>query len=154
MTVRLRAHHLLCMLTYVGRGYSPAFTAGYERVVRRIASGEPLMVVDGPDDICAPLLNEEEEPHCLKDGAATRDRHAATSLARLLDRPVVAGTTLAANAALLARLRKAFSSGRLRRACIGCQWSRLCSSVAEQDYAGAHLAPPRDFPRTSSKEYQ
>ena len=29
MTVRLRAHHLLCMLTYVGKGYSPAFCAGF-----------------------------------------------------------------------------------------------------------------------------
>ena len=25
MTIRLRAHHLLCLLTYAGKGYSPAF---------------------------------------------------------------------------------------------------------------------------------
>ena len=32
MTIKLRAHHLLCLLTYVGKGYSPAFTANYDRV--------------------------------------------------------------------------------------------------------------------------
>ena len=39
MTVRLRAHHLLCLLTYVGKGYSPAFTANYDKVVRRLGEG-------------------------------------------------------------------------------------------------------------------
>ena len=36
MTVRLRAHHLLCMLTYVGKGYTAAFTANYDRIVERL----------------------------------------------------------------------------------------------------------------------
>ncbi|WP_292282104.1 DUF1284 domain-containing protein, partial [Mesorhizobium sp.] len=64
MTVRLRAHHLLCLLTYVGKGYSPAFTANYDVVVKRLAGGEDILIVSGPDDICAPLLSESE-PHCL-----------------------------------------------------------------------------------------
>jgi len=59
--VRLRAHHLLCILTFAGKGYSPAFVANMAGVVARIGAGEPIEVVAGPDDICAPL-----------EGAATR----------------------------------------------------------------------------------
>ena len=32
MTIRLRPHHLLWVVTYVGRGYSPAFTANMTRI--------------------------------------------------------------------------------------------------------------------------
>ncbi|TJU92322.1 MAG: DUF1284 domain-containing protein, partial [Mesorhizobium sp.] len=69
MTVRLRAHHLLCLLTYVGKGYSPAFTANYDKVVKRLGEGEAVLIVSGPDAICAPML-DEREPHCLGEGAA------------------------------------------------------------------------------------
>ncbi len=56
MTVRLRGHHLLCMLTFVGKGYSPAFVENYDRIAGRLSEGEDILLVDGPDDICAPLL--------------------------------------------------------------------------------------------------
>jgi len=40
VTIRLRAHHLLCILTYVGKGYTPGFTVNYDRVARRMSDGE------------------------------------------------------------------------------------------------------------------
>ena len=46
MTVRLRAHHLLCLLTYVGKGYSPAFTANYDKMVKRLAGGEDVLKIE------------------------------------------------------------------------------------------------------------
>jgi hypothetical protein len=60
MTVRLRGHHLLCLLTFVGKGYTPAFTANYRRIVARLNEGAAVELVDGPDDICAPMLAEAE----------------------------------------------------------------------------------------------
>ena len=42
MTVRLRPHHLLCLLSYIGRGYSPAFSANMTRVARRLGAGGRL----------------------------------------------------------------------------------------------------------------
>ncbi len=54
MTVELRPHHLLCMLTYVGKGYSPAFCANYDAVLARLSAGEEILLVDGPDSVCAP----------------------------------------------------------------------------------------------------
>ena len=58
MTVRLRAHHLLCMLTYIGKGYSPAFTDNMTVIAGRVSAGENVEIVDGPDEICAPRLAE------------------------------------------------------------------------------------------------
>lgn len=138
MTVRLRAHHLLCLLTYVGKGYSPAFVANYDVVVERLAGGEDILIVSGPDDVCAPLLNEGE-PHCLGESAARRDEAAAQDVADLLGRPLVAGARLELDPSTLARMREAFSSGLTRKACPGCEWFELCGAVAADGFRETRL---------------
>jgi hypothetical protein len=82
VTVRLRAHHLLCLLTYVGKGYTPAFTANYDVVVARLNAGEDVHLVEGPDDICAPMLADGH--HCLNASITERDRQAMDAVAALL----------------------------------------------------------------------
>ena len=84
MTIRLRPHHLLCLLTYSGKGYSAAFTANYDVIAGRISQGEDVLIVEGPDDICAPLLGDSE-PHCWRDSVTERDRLAARDLRELLE---------------------------------------------------------------------
>jgi hypothetical protein len=129
MTVRLRAHHLLCLLTYVGKGYSPAFTANYDQVVKRLGEGEAAVIVSGPDDICAPLIGEPD-PHCLRQSAAERDGLAARDVGALLGRPIQDGDRFVLDASSLSGMRKAFSAGLTRQACSGCEWSGLCDTVA------------------------
>jgi hypothetical protein len=129
MTVRLRAHHLLCLLTYVGKGYSPAFTANYDQVVKRLGEGEAAVIVSGPDDICAPLIGEPD-PHCLRQSAAERDGLAARDVGALLGRPIQDGDRFVLDASSLSGMRKAFSAGLTRQACSGCEWSGLCDAVA------------------------
>ena len=138
MTVRLRAHHLLCLLTYVGKGYSPAFTANYDAVVARLAGGEDILIVSGPDDICAPML-DAPEPHCLGESAAGRDEIAAGDVADLLGRPLLAGARLELDPSNLARMREAFSSGLTRKACPACEWFALCGKVAAGGFRGTRL---------------
>ncbi|TPO01715.1 DUF1284 domain-containing protein [Mesorhizobium sp. B1-1-5] len=138
MTIKLRAHHLLCLLTYVGKGYSPAFTANYDKVVKRLGEGEGVVIVAGPDDVCAPLLGEPE-PHCLRESAAERDRMAARDVGALLGRPIKAGDRLVLNAASLAEMRKAFSAGLTRQACSGCEWFGLCDTVAASGFSDTYL---------------
>ena len=133
MTVRLRPHHLLCLLTYVGKGYSPAFTANYDAIAMRIEQGEELLIVSGPDDICAPRLGEGEA-HCLEDDITLRDQLAARDVGLLLARPIGSGQALTLDDVLLARMRKAFASGATRSACKACQWNSLCTSVAASGY--------------------
>lgn len=133
MTVRLRSHHLLCVLTYVGKGYSAAFIANYDGIAERLRRGEDILIVSGPDDICAPLLGEPE-PHCLRESAAERDRLAARDVEQLLARPIRVGARLSLDAAALARMRAAFSAGLTREACQGCEWAGLCTTVAINTY--------------------
>lgn len=141
MTVRLRAHHLLCLLTYVGKGYSPAFTANYDVIAGRLGAGEDILVVAGPDDICAPLLGESG-PHCRNDSVIERDRLAARDVGDLLSRPIGAGTRLVLDAATLTFLRQAFSTGQTRNACGGCEWSSLCTTIAAAGYEAVRLRAP------------
>lgn len=132
MTVRLRPHHLLCLLSYSGRGYSPAFSANMTRVARRLGAGERVEIVEGPDDICAPLLGEAE-PHCRRAGVTERDRRAARDLGRL------PGAGLVFAPGLVKRWRAAFASGRIRTACAGCEWVELCDAIAASGFDGAVL---------------
>ncbi|KQR73354.1 DUF1284 domain-containing protein [Rhizobium sp. Leaf341] len=141
MTIRLRPHHLLCMLTYVGKGYSPDFTRNYDAIAARIRRGEALVVVDGPDDICRPLL-QTPTPHCDNDSVVARDRQAAADVAALLGRDIHAGVTLLLEATDLARLRTHFATGSLRAACTGCEWQALCDGIAAGGFRDVRVASP------------
>lgn len=140
MTVNLRAHHLLCLLTYIGKGYSPEFIANYDAIVVRLNAGEDARLVTGPDDVCAPLLGELD-PHCRRDSVNLRDDRAAEDLATLLGRPIRPGASVTFDSELLARMRLAFSEGVTRRACARCEWSGLCTDVAAGGYDGVRMQP-------------
>lgn len=142
MTIRLRPHHLLCLLTYVGKGYSPAFTANYDVIAGRISQGEDILIVDGPDDICAPLLGDAEA-HCWRESVTGRDRLAARDLGPLLTSPIRAGVRIKLEKETMKAMRDAFAAGRTRAACLGCEWSDLCSSIAANDYHGTTVSSVR-----------
>jgi len=140
--VRLRAHHLLCLLTYAGRGYSEAFVRRADALAARLSAGEPALIVEGPDDMCAPLLHDAQA-HCLKARPAARDRRAAADVAALLGRPVGPGDTISFDASTLDRLRRAFAEETTRAACQGCPWQALCTSIAGNGYRNARIGSER-----------
>jgi hypothetical protein len=133
------------MLTFIGKGYTPAFVANLEQVVRRLATGtETIEIVAGPDDICAPLLAECGAPaatdgHCHRASVLERDRLATESLAALLSRPLTPGTHLHLTPADLDQLRAAFAAGTIRSACAGCQWKPLCDAIAADGFTATLL---------------
>ncbi|MDB5531447.1 MAG: 2Fe-2S ferredoxin [Devosia sp.] len=131
MTVRLRPHHLLCLLTYVGKGYTPAFVVNYDRIAKRLSAGEAIEIVAGPDDVCAPLLCEPEQ-HCWNDSVTERDRLAARDVGELLRReePIAAGTRLVLDEDAIVQMRQGFATGAIRQACAGCEWSEFCTAIA------------------------
>ncbi|MBS7702262.1 DUF1284 domain-containing protein [Chelatococcus asaccharovorans] len=140
MTVRLRPHHLLCMLTYAGRGYSAAFTAHFDALIARLGS-EDILIVAGPDDICAPLMGGPEagDAHCRAPHIEARDSAAARAVASVLQRPVCTGARLTISRSERDRLRAAFKAGTSRAACAGCSWANLCGAIAGADFAGTRL---------------
>ncbi|WP_137389394.1 DUF1284 domain-containing protein [Rhodoligotrophos defluvii] len=140
MTIRLRAHHLLCLLTYAGKGYSPAFVANYDGIAERIARGEPVEIVSGPDDVCAPAMSEPES-HCRGARVMKRDRLAAKAVGGLLSHPIAPGMLLQLSTMDVQALRSAFAAGQIRSACRACQWHSLCSGIAAAGYAGCRIPP-------------
>lgn len=140
--IRLRAHHLLCLLTWAGKGYSPAFTAGFTAIATRIAAGEAVVLTEGPDDVCAPML-DDPGCHCRSDSVARRDAQAARDVAALLGRPLAPRQRLVLDGLTLARMRHAFAQGRMRSACAGCDWSALCRDIAAGGFAATILPAPQ-----------
>lgn len=138
MTVLLRPHHLLCILTHVGRGYSPAFTTNMSAIIARIAAGEEIEIVDGPDEICAPLACEEDD-HCSNDSVIARDRAASDEIGKLLGLKIRPTARIVMDGEVIRSMRRAFVTGHLRSACEGCEWASLCTSVARAKYAGTRL---------------
>ena len=139
--VHLRGHHLLCILTYMGRGYTPHFVVRMDDAVRRIAAGADVELVDGPDDLCAALLEEGscQGEHCTTARVERRDSLARGDVAAFIGRPVATGTRLTFTPDLVARLRRAFAEGTIRSACGGCEWKSLCDGLAETGFAGTRL---------------
>lgn len=135
MTVRLRAHHLLCILTYVGKGYSPAFIDNMTQAARRISAGETIEIVEGPDDICAPR-KAETNPHCWDKSVHNRDLRAAQDVGRILKISIRSGAKLSLNKRSLRQLRAAFTQNLVRSACHDCQWDEICSALSKNGYRG------------------
>jgi hypothetical protein len=138
--IRLRPHHLLCILTYAGKGYSPAFVANYDTLAARIGAGEDVLLVSGPDDICAPLLGEADA-HCFNTSVTERDRLASRDVGTLWGKAVAEGDILTLDAARLKRMREAFATQAIRSACPGCEWHDLCTGIAAQGFGGTRIAP-------------
>nr|WP_269582225.1 DUF1284 domain-containing protein [Roseibium sp. Sym1] len=141
MTVSIRPHHLLCMLTYLGKGYTPDFVANYGTVIDRLNAGEDIRIVDGPDEICQPML-QEANCHCHNDSVRSRDAQALEALGRLLGHPLTGVNCLVLDADTTEKLRHAFAASKIREACDSCEWQDLCSRIAQNKFRGCHLAPP------------
>lgn len=140
MTIRLRPHHLLCLLTYLGKGYTPAFIANYDRIVERLNNGEDIELVWGPDDICQPMLGEQA-CHCHNASVHERDEAAARDVGVLLSGEALMPGPMTLAPGTIATLRDQFSKGAIRAACRGCEWQDLCTSIADRGFEDCKLAP-------------
>jgi uncharacterized protein len=147
LSLYLRPHHLLCILTYRGYGYGEEFVANFSAVVAQISAGAEFFIRRGPDAICAPLCNAQPRTdfHCDELRVYERDDAASAALMPYFGDAVLQGrkpTRLAAD--LVQKLRADFKTGAIRQACTGCQWHAFCTEIAEQDFSRTHLAPPQN----------
>lgn len=140
MTISLRGHHLLCMLTYVGKGYSDGFIHNYDEIVARLSHGETIEVVRGTDDICTALCSDAGA-HCHARSVLERDMRALKAISDALGYTVGIGSLIEPTASLIGKLRAAYAAGAMKEACFGCEWASLCAQVSNAGFEGARLCP-------------
>lgn len=138
--IRLRGHHLLCVLTFQGAGYNKRFTANFASIVKRLNAGEEILVVAGPDDICAPIA-AEADAHCELARVGERDASALDAISEMTGSALSPGTGLVLDARMVRLLRASFSRGTIRAACSGCEWHALCSGIAATGFDRTRLLP-------------
>jgi hypothetical protein len=119
--VRLRGHHLLCLLGFRGLGYSPEFVENMTAVHSRVfAGGCGLEIVAGPDDICSacPRLVDGQ---CTAVEISRVGKKDAAVLALLSLRP---GDRIEARE-VYRRISEALTAEDLQRICRRCHWRSL-----------------------------
>lgn len=125
--VKLRGHHLLCLLGYRGMGYSAAYAANMNAVHERLRT-EPettVALVEGADDLCS-CFPADQPYHCDSGTVSRRD---ALVLERLGLQP---GQSLAWSE-LLRLLAEKVSPADLPAWCASCPW--LPYGVCEEGVA-------------------
>ncbi|MBD2868191.1 DUF1284 domain-containing protein [Paenibacillus arenilitoris] len=117
MTIRLRGHHLLCLLGFRGMGYSEEFcvnmTAIYERL--RTEPDTEVEIITGPDDICR-AYPPDKPPHCEGTVYGLDER----ILAKLGLAPQHRGSWRE----LCARIAEKVVPGDIARLCATCPWEK------------------------------
>lgn len=138
--IRLRGHHFLCLLTYKGLGYTPAFVENMTAIAARINAGEKVILHSGPDDICAALTPADRAAcnhDCAKPETAALDEMAEKATVAVLGHALDEAFTL--DAVKVAKLRAAFLTGESRTACGLCRWRAICDEIAGSGYADTLL---------------
>ena len=119
--IHLRPHHLLCLQTFIGHGYSEEFIIQMKYVQKLIRqeSGATIRLVTGVDDLCRHC------PNCVA-GACTSDKPA------LFDRLTLEKLSLTQDPLIqLHGIPQVLqiSESILHECCPGCEWKKLCRTV-------------------------
>ena len=145
-SIRLRPHHLLCLQTFVGHGYSPDFTK-HMTYVKSLLTADPntaITLVAGPDDLCGHC------PNCV-DGSCTSPKpavfdHLVGQKLHLKEEHVTEKSTLVHSIAASDSSTSAAASDSpisingipsslrmseqlLAECCPDCEWKELCVEV-------------------------
>lgn len=117
----LRAHHILCLQGFRGKGYSPEFASNLAAIAARLKRNPAteVVLVAGLDEICAPC------PHrgggeCLKDRSPDGDP-AVMDLKVMRKLALLEGQRARWLDILLA-VKNRLNSEELEEICRSCQW--------------------------------
>ena len=132
--LHLRPHHLLCLQTFTGRGYSEEFVR-HMTLVKRQLTRDPrtaIELVSGVDDLCAHCPNNADG-QCTSDNPALFDSKVSRKLySSGIISPDAASKDHPGKRPVLPGIPDALeiSSSVLEECCPGCEWKELCLSIA------------------------
>lgn len=137
----LRAHHLMCVTTYQGKGYSPEFVANMNRVWHALRAGayDRVRATSVADPLCGACPN-------LQDPVVdTSCRYHASISER--DRRMLAAMgweegEVVALAPVMDHIH-AHHADLMKQVCVGCDWTSICG---EQRFTLKEANPPVPLP--------
>ena len=65
--MNIRAHHLLCMRYFQGKGYSEEFVSNFYKVMKQLENNPVIKVINHPDIICD-ACPHNVNGRCIKKG--------------------------------------------------------------------------------------
>ncbi len=140
--VNLRPHHLLCLLTWKGVGYSKKFTAKFDSMTQQFTDHGRLgiKVVEGLDDLCDTLHPEKTSNyHCDRGGIKNRDNLVLEDINEHLALLLAHGTVFTLTPKLQQDFRTSFQEGTVRRGCASCDFQNFCTGIADEGFAETRL---------------
>lgn len=146
--VKLRGHHLLCLLGYRGKGYSDGFCANMTEIYEtlRHRPETEIEVIDGPDDICR-AFPSDQHAHCHNDSVYRKDRD-------ILARMGVAIGNRTSWSGVLERVAARVRPEDIRSLCSDCRWEPygLCKEGVTHIHGSRKLRPLPDVNETDERE--
>ena len=114
----LRAHHLLCIRNFKGKGYSPEFVDNFYRVIKRLPE-EEIRIVDSIDVIC------EKCPHNSK-GICKKKKDSERKTRQMDDRLIKSANIDTGKEYSYSGLRELVKNIKARDFCSNCEWKEDC----------------------------
>ena len=119
VVLRLRPHHLLCLQTFAGYGYSQGFVSHMAAVQQRLRQdpAAAIVLVRGTDELCLHCPNCVQD-HCSSDKPALFDRLVSDKL----DSACLHGIPSCLHV----------TKQLLSECCPSCEWKELCLEQTAQ----------------------
>lgn len=120
--LHIRAHHLLCMKYFKGKGYSKEFVANFYEVIKKLNDNPAIRVTNYPDIICSKCLHNADN-RCIKKGPENETK------VKEKDNATIKCMGLKLNQELKFKEAKELVDSNLtelRMACRDCEWSGYC----------------------------
>ncbi|HHN81317.1 MAG TPA: DUF1284 domain-containing protein [Methanomicrobia archaeon] len=123
-TINLRPHHLLCICTFYGLGYSHHFVEAFKEIKKKIDDDNVrIRLICGEDDICTHCPHRETCPKLI--------------FTKLLDAKVLRATGLMcertySTTEIYSIIDEVVTSSVLELICKDCAFYNYCKSVYEQ----------------------
>lgn len=122
--VKVRGHHLLCMLGFRGLGYSPEFVVTMGKVVEALRTDAPIpMIVVTECDVICDSCPHKKDDKCQKN-ADSNQKVIAKDSAVLKHLGFDSRTKTTAGEALL-RIKQRLSQKDMTEVCQNCEWFGL-----------------------------
>lgn len=122
--VLLRAHHALCILHFIGKGYSEPFVRNMRQIIRKLEEpGATVRLAAGADAVCAACPNHTDSV-CRQEPKPGQYDSRVLRLCGLRAGQVLLWRELEETAR-----RHILEAGGLPLVCGGCGWLPLCGSL-------------------------